>query len=196
MLMREAKWERRTLETEISALLRLDGGGEAAVDTGIGFFDHMLTAWCRFALFDLELKARGDLAVDAHHTVEDCGIVLGHLLADALGEKKGVRRVAGALLPMDEALAQVAVDFSGRGFLAWNVPPLTGTAGAFPCELAEEFFRALAVNAGATLHVALQAGRNRHHILESIFKGAGLAMGEAAALDPRVRGVFSTKGVL
>ncbi|MDR0433795.1 MAG: imidazoleglycerol-phosphate dehydratase HisB [Gracilibacteraceae bacterium] len=194
--MREAKWERRTLETEISARLNLDGSGETAVETGIGFFDHMLAAWGRFALFDLELKARGDLAVDAHHTVEDCGIVLGRLLADALADKKGIQRVAHALLPMDEALARVAVDFSGRGFLAWTVPPLAGAAGAFPCEMAEEFFRALAVNAGATLHIGLEAGQNRHHILESLFKGAGLAMGEAAALNPRVRGVFSTKGVL
>ncbi|MDR1960902.1 MAG: imidazoleglycerol-phosphate dehydratase HisB [Gracilibacteraceae bacterium] len=194
--MREAKWERRTKETEISGALRLDGAGEAKVATGIGFFDHMLEAWCRFALFDLELVARGDLEVDAHHTVEDCGIVLGRMLADALGEKKGVRRVADALLPMDEALAQVAVDFSGRGYLAWTAPDLCGMTGAFPCETAEEFFRALALNAGATLHVRLLAGRNRHHMLESIFKGTGLVMGQAAELNPRVRGVFSTKGTL
>jgi imidazoleglycerol-phosphate dehydratase len=194
--MREAKWERRTQETEIGGRLRLEGSGAAKINTGIGFFDHMLAAWCRFALFDLELTAQGDLSVDAHHTVEDCGIVLGFLLAEALGDKKGIQRVAGALLPMDEALAQVAVDFSGRGFLAWTVPPLTGLAGSFPGELAEEFFRALALNAKVTLHIGLPAGRNLHHILESVFKGAGLAMGQAALLNPRVHGVFSTKGRL
>jgi imidazoleglycerol-phosphate dehydratase len=194
--MREAEWERRTRETEISGRLRLDGSGEATVSTGIGFFDHMLAAWSRFALFDLEITARGDLSVDAHHTVEDCGIVLGRLLAEALGAKKGIRRVAGALLPMDEALAQAAVDFSGRGFLAWTVPPQAGLIGAFPGETAEEFFRALALNAGATLHLGLLAGRNQHHILESVFKSAGLVMGQAAALDPRVRDVLSTKGTL
>ncbi|MDR1604213.1 MAG: imidazoleglycerol-phosphate dehydratase HisB [Gracilibacteraceae bacterium] len=194
--MREAQWERRTRETEISGKLCLDGSGAAKVSTGIGFFDHMLEAWCRFALFDLEITARGDLGVDAHHTVEDCGIVLGRLLTEALGDKKGLRRVAGALLPMDEALTQAAVDFSGRGFLAWNVPPLTAPTGAFPGETAEEFFRALALNAGATLHLSLLAGRNQHHILESLFKGVGLVMGQAAVLDPRVRDVPSTKGTL
>jgi imidazoleglycerol-phosphate dehydratase len=137
--MRESKGERKTLETAITGVLRLDGSGQARVDTGIGFFDHMLTAWCRFGLFDLELTAVGDLRVDAHHTIEDCGIVLGQLLKEALDDKAGLTRVGSSLYPMDEALAQVAVDFSGRGFLRWQVPGLSGDVGAFPAEMAEEF---------------------------------------------------------
>jgi imidazoleglycerol-phosphate dehydratase len=194
--MREAKIERRTLETEITCALRLEGSGRADVASGIGFFDHMLKSWSRFALFDLELKAQGDLEVDAHHTVEDTGIILGEALSAALGDKSGIARVGSALFPMDEALAQVAVDFSGRAHLSWQTPELTGEVGEFPCELAEEFFQALTRSAALTLHVALLAGRNRHHILEAVFKGVGLAMRGAVLVDNRITGVHSTKGTL
>lgn len=194
--MREAYIERKTKETEIRVRLNLDGTGEGQVQTGIGFFDHMLTAFARFAYLDLILESSGDLEVDAHHTIEDCGIVLGQALREAFGDKAGIERIGEALLPMDEALVQVALDISNRPYLVWDVQCPDGMVGEFPVEMAEEFFRALAVQSGLTLHVRLLSGKNRHHILEAAFKGVGRALGLALRLNTRYSGILSTKGVL
>lgn len=194
--MREARIERRTKETDITLRVCLDGSGKTTIDTGIGFFDHMLDALCRFGLLDLELKCAGDLRVDAHHTVEDCGICLGRALREALGDRAGIRRVGSAWLPMDEALAFAALDISGRPYLAFEASFMAPMCGAMDTQLAEEFFRALAVNAGLTLHLRVPAGRNDHHKMEALFKAFGLALRDAAAADPRVAGVLSTKGSL
>lgn len=193
---REACIERKTKETEIRVCLNLDGTGEAQVDTGIGFFDHMLTALARFAYLDLSLHARGDLEVDVHHTIEDCGIVLGQALREACADKTGIERVGEALLPMDEALVQVALDFSNRAYLVWAVDCPDGRVGEFPIEMAEEFFRALAVQGGLTLHIRQLSGKNRHHIMEAVFKGVGRALGLALRQNTRYKGILSTKGVL
>lgn len=194
--MREATLVRNTRETQIRVKINLDGSGEAQVKTGIGFFDHMLISFARFGYFDLEVEAVGDLQVDPHHTIEDCGIVLGQALQKALGEREGIERVGDTLLPMDEALVQVALDLSNRPYLVWNVEAADGMIGDFPVEMAEEFFRALAVNAGITLHLHLITGKNRHHIMEAVFKGVGRALGLAVRVNPRFKGVLSTKGVL
>ncbi|HYZ31376.1 MAG TPA: imidazoleglycerol-phosphate dehydratase HisB [Crenalkalicoccus sp.] len=194
---RRAELSRTTAETTIRASLALDGAGAAEVATGIGFLDHMLTALARHALFDLSLAAKGDLHVDFHHTTEDCGIVLGQCLRAALGDRRGVRRYGHALIPMDEALAECAVDLSGRPFLAWSVPFARPKIGAMDTELFEEFFRALAFNAGITLHVALKAGTNAHHVAEACFKALARALRMACEADPRApEAVPSTKGVL
>ena len=181
--MRTATITRTTKETDISLRLSLDGSGQTSIATGVGFFDHMLDALSRFALLDLTLTCRGDIQVDAHHTVEDVGICLGRAIREALGDRAGIRRVGSAYLPMDEALA----------FDAEFTAPMVG---AFDTQLAEEFFRAVAVNAGLTVHVKVLAGRNDHHKLEALFKAFGLALRDAAAADPRVTGVLSTKGAL
>lgn len=194
--MREALIERKTKETEIRLRLYLDGTGESRIETGIGFFDHMLTAFARFAYLDLILEASGDLEVDAHHTIEDCGIVIGQALKEACGDKRGIERLGEALLPMDEALVQVALDLSNRAFLVWEVNCPEGMVGDFPVEMAEEFFRALAVQSGLTLHVRQLSGKNRHHILEAVFKGVGRALGMALCENKRFNGILSTKGVL
>ncbi|AFM39977.1 imidazoleglycerol-phosphate dehydratase [Desulfosporosinus acidiphilus SJ4] len=194
--MREAFIERKTKETEIRVRLNLDGAGDAQAETGIGFFNHMLTAFARFAYFDLELKASGDLEVDAHHTIEDCGIVLGQALKEACGNKAGIERIGETLLPMDEALVQVALDFSNRPYLVWDIKPSEGMVGQFPFEMAEEFFRAFAVHSGLTLHIRQISGKNLHHILEAVFKGVGRALGLALRENPRFSGILSTKGVL
>ena len=194
---RRSEISRRTAETDISARLSLDGSGAARIATGIGFLDHMLHALARHALLDLELTAAGDLHIDFHHTVEDCGIVLGQALRQALGEKRGIRRYGHALLPMDEALAEAAVDISGRPFLAWSVPFARDKVGEMDTELFEEFFRALAFNAGITLHMTLKAGTNQHHIAEACFKACARALRMAIEPDPRQPGeIPSTKGVL
>ncbi len=194
--MRRAKVVRQTKETDIVLNVNLDGTGEARVETGIGFFDHMLTALSRFSYVDLEVTAKGDLVVDPHHTIEDCGIVLGQALREALGAKQGIERFGNALLPMDEALVQVALDISDRPYLVWAVDLPPGNVGLFPTEMGEEFFRAFAVQAGLTLHVRLLSGKNSHHILEAVFKAVGRALGEAVRENPRYSGVLSTKGVL
>ena len=194
---RRAEVARETAETAIRAALDLDGTGKAEVATGIGFLDHMLTALARHGLFDLALHAKGDLHIDFHHTTEDTGIVLGQALRQALGDKRGIRRYGHALLPMDEALAEAAVDISGRPFLAWSVPFGPPKIGEMDTELFEEFFRAFAFNAGITLHVALKAGTNAHHVAEACFKAVARALRAAAEPDPRAPGaVPSTKGML
>ena len=194
--MRSAEIARETRETSISLELELDGEGDANISTGIGFFDHMLDAMCRFGLIDLELKCNGDLDVDAHHTVEDCGICLGQAIARALGDKAGIMRVGSCMFPMDEALAVCALDISGRGLLVFSADFPQQSCGLFDCQLAEEFFRAVAVNAGITLHIRCEYGHNSHHMLEAMFKSFGRALMQATEVSPRVRGVPSTKGVL
>jgi imidazoleglycerol-phosphate dehydratase len=188
---------RKTLETDITLTLSLDGSGRADVATGIGFLDHMLTALTRHALFDLTLRAAGDLHIDFHHTTEDVGIVLGQAVARALADKRGITRFGHALVPMDEALAEVAIDISGRPFLAWDVTFAQPKIGAMDTELFEEFFRALAFNALLTLHVTSRSGHNAHHVAEACFKATARALRAAVALDPRVGdAVPSTKGAL
>ena len=194
--MREATVTRKTRETDIALTLNLDGSGKTQLGTGIGFFDHMLDALCRFALADLTLTCAGDLEVDAHHSVEDCGICLGQAIRQALGDRAGIRRVGSAYLPMDEALAFCAMDISGRPYLSWQAEFTAPMCGTFDTQLAEEFFRAVAVHAGLTLHMKLLEGRNDHHRLEALFKAFGLALRDAASADPRVTGVLSTKGSL
>ena len=196
-MSRIASITRKTSETAINVTLDLDGTGVSEIDTGIGFLDHMLTAFARHGLFDLNIRADGDLHIDYHHTTEDVGIVLGAAFARALGDKRGIRRFGHALVPMDEALAEVAVDLSGRPFIAWDVAFAQPKIGDMDTELFEEFFRALAFNAMVTLHVTRKTGRNAHHIAEACFKAAARAMRAATELDPRVGDAIpSTKGAL
>ncbi|MDR3566130.1 MAG: imidazoleglycerol-phosphate dehydratase HisB [Negativicutes bacterium] len=196
MSERKSQVERNTTETKIQLALNIDGQGQAKISTGIGFFDHMLNLWTKHGLFDLTVKAQGDLEVDGHHTVEDTGIVLGQALVKALGDKSGIRRYGTAFVPMDEALAMVVVDISGRPFLQYDVDAPATQIGGYASELTEEFLRALAVNAGLTIHVRLLSGKNAHHITEAIFKALGRALAEASRKDERISGVMSTKGVL
>ena len=196
-MTRSAILSRTTTETEIQLALELDGSGRAEVATGVGFLDHMLTALARHALFDLDVQASGDLHVDDHHTVEDVGIVLGQAFAQAIGDKRGIRRYGVAIVPMDEALVEAAVDISGRPLLAWSVAFAAPAIGAMDTELFEEFFRAFAHNAMITLHVTQKAGRNAHHVAEGCFKALARALRMAAEPDPRAAGVIpSTKGAL
>ncbi len=196
-MSRIARLTRTTSETDISLSLDLDGSGKADVTTGIGFLDHMLTALARHALFDLVVRATGDLHIDFHHTAEDVGIVLGKALAEALGDKRGIRRFGSALVPMDEALVEAAIDISGRPFLAWSVNFARDKVGAMDSELFEEFFRAFAMNALVTLHVTQKAGSNAHHIAEACFKALARALRMAVEADPRVGDAIpSTKGAL
>lgn len=194
--MRTSAISRQTKETAISLLLNLDGAGKTELSTGVGFFDHMLDALSRFALLDLTVQCQGDLHVDAHHTVEDVGICLGKALKEALGDRAGIRRAASAYMPMDEALAFCALDISGRPYLAYSAEYAAPMVGTMDTQLAEEFFRAVAVNAGLTLHLKVIEGRNDHHKMEALFKAFGLALRDAASLDPRITGVLSTKGAL
>jgi imidazoleglycerol-phosphate dehydratase len=196
-LPRHAEITRETAETAIRVALTLDGTGQAEIATGIGFLDHMLTALARHSLIDMTVAAKGDLHIDFHHTAEDVGIVIGQALKKALGDKRGIRRYGAALLPMDEALAECAIDISGRPFLAWSVPFARDKVGEMDTELFEEFFRALAFNAGITLHMTLKAGTNAHHVAEACFKAAARALRAATEPDPRAGGAIpSTKGVL
>ncbi len=195
--MRSAQITRTTSETEIRLTLDLDGSGKAEIDTGIGFLDHMLTALARHALFDLSVQAKGDLHIDFHHTTEDVGIVLGQAFARAIGDKRGIRRYGQALVPMDEALIEAAIDISGRPFLAWTVAFGAPKIGEIDTELFEEFFRAFAMNALLTLHVTQRAGRNAHHVAEGCFKALARALRMAVEPDPRaLDAVPSTKGSL
>ena len=193
---RRGSVERTTSETSVRATLDLEGG-PVDVSTGVPFFDHMLDQLGRHARIGMTLEARGDLEVDAHHTVEDCGIVLGEALLEALGDKAGIRRYGDALVPMEEALAQVALDVSGRARLAYGVSIPADTIGSYTTDLTEEFLQALVRSAGLTLHVRLLAGDNAHHCVEAIFKGLARALGSAIEIDPRSHGdVPSTKGTL
>jgi imidazoleglycerol-phosphate dehydratase len=194
--MRQARVQRQTKETEIELTLDLDGQGEHEVDTSVPFLDHMLTHVAVHGLFDLTVKAQGDTDVDDHHTVEDVGIALGQALNEALGDKAGLTRYGSQIVPMDEALALVAVDISGRGLLVFEVELPQAKVGHFDTELVEEFLRALAYNAGLTLHVRMLNGRNTHHVIEAIFKGLGRALRQAVGVDARRTGVPSTKGIL
>ena len=182
MQKREARVARKTNETDIEAAICLDGCGTAQVDTGVPFFDHMLSAFARHGLLDLEVRAQGDLEVDAHHTVEDTGIVIGACIREALGDKAGVARFSQCLVPMDEALVLVCVDLSGRGELFWDVPIPVPSIGTFDSQLAHEFFAGLARDAGATLHMRELAGENGHHIVEAAFKAVARALRQAVAV--------------
>jgi imidazoleglycerol-phosphate dehydratase len=194
---RQVTIERTTSETAINLTLDLDGAGRAEIASGIGFLDHMLTAFARHGLFDLTLVAKGDLHIDFHHTTEDIGIVLGQAFARALGDKRGIRRFGQALVPMDEALAEAAVDLSGRPFLAWSVGFARDKIGEMDTELFEEFFRAFAMNALLTLHITQKAGQNAHHLAEACFKSVARALRMAVEVDPRAAGqIPSTKGSL
>jgi len=195
-MSRTASLERITGETAIKVSLNLDGSGQSQIATGIGFFDHMLILFSKHGLFDLTVTANGDIYVDGHHTVEDTGIVLGQALAQALGDKAGIKRYGTAFVPMDEALAMVSLDISGRPFLVFDAALPSEQVGQFDSELTEEFLRALSVHAGLTLHVRLLSGKNTHHIIEAIFKALGRALDEATRQDDRIKGVMSTKGML
>jgi len=196
MRSREAEVKRKTKETQIELSLSLDGQGKSKVSTGVGFLDHMLDLLSKHALFDLTVKAAGDTHVDDHHTVEDVGICLGQALKQALGDKKGITRFADASVPMQEALANIALDISGRPALVFNVAFPREKVGSFDVDLAQEFLEALTTNAGLNLHVNVPYGKNAHHVVEAIFKGLAKALDRAVRLDERSRDVPSTKGVL
>ncbi|MDL1958507.1 MAG: imidazoleglycerol-phosphate dehydratase HisB [Deltaproteobacteria bacterium] len=193
---RNAKISRTTKETDINLNLTIDGQGKASINTGIGFLDHMLTLWAVHGFFDLDIRATGDLEVDAHHTVEDIGICLGKALAQAIGDLSGIRRFGNASIPMEETLACVNLDICNRPFLVYKVGFLTSKIGNFDTELVEEFLRAMAVNSGMTLHVHVPYGKNGHHIAEAAFKALGKAIDQATQFDPRLKGPLSSKGTL
>jgi imidazoleglycerol-phosphate dehydratase len=193
---RSAEINRQTKETRVKLSLNLDGTGKSSVETGVGFLNHMLDLLARHSLIDLNVSAQGDLEVDSHHTVEDVGIVLGQALEKALGDKRGIHRYGWANIPMDESLAQVAIDLSGRAAFVYNVTFKPGHIGAFPTELIEEFFKAFANSAKLNLHITVPYGTNNHHISEAIFKAIARALRQAVTLDPRNNDVPSTKGSL
>ena len=193
---RTAEIERKTKETAIRVSFDLDGKGAAEVATGIPFFDHMLTLLAVHGFFDLSVKARGDLEVDFHHTVEDVGLVFGDTLDRALGNRKGIRRYGHAVTPMDDALAMVTIDLSNRPFLVFNVPSFGYTESRFNLFVAKEFFRAFSNRGGLNLHINVAYGENEHHTMESIFKALGNALDQASAPDPRIINVHSSKGAL
>ena len=192
--MRNGEVTRETRETRVVLRLELDGKGMSEISTGVGFLDHMLELFARHGLFDLEVSAKGDLEVDAHHTVEDIGICLGLAVRDALGFGEGIKRYGWTLLPMDEALATVALDLGGRPYLSISLPTLEGEMGGFAMELLPEFFQAFCNNSGANLHIRIDSGRNRHHMAEALFKAFARALDQAVTVDPRVEGIPSTKG--
>lgn len=193
---RESKIERKTKETSVEVRLQLDGSGTSQISTGIHFLDHMLEQLARHGWFDLEVKARGDLEVDFHHTVEDVGICLGRAIKKALGDGAGIRRFAHAQVPMDESLVGVSLDLSGRPYLAFSLPKGIEGSVSFPVGLLEEFFRALSIHGGMTLHINGLRGKDPHHLMEATFKAFGRALAEAVSLEPRSRGVPSTKGIV
>jgi len=193
---RVAEISRQTKETKIQLALNLDGTGAASIKTGVGFFDHMLDLLSRHSLIDLTVEAQGDLHIDAHHTVEDVGIVLGQAIEKSLGDKRGIYRYGWAIVPMDECLAQVAIDLSGRPAFVFNVKFRGDSIGDFPVELVEEFFKSVATNAKLNLHITVPYGGNNHHIAEAIFKATAKALRQAVSIDPRNPQVPSTKGTL
>ena len=194
--MRCAEVSRRTGETDINISLDLDGQGTSNLDTGMGFFEHMLNLFTTHGLFNLKVECSGDLFVDGHHSVEDIGIALGQAFTKAMGDKVGIKRYGTAFVPMDEALIMVSLDLSGRAFLNYEVLVKAQMIGDYDTELTEEFLRAFAFNAGITLHVKMMAGSNSHHIVEGVFKALARALREALTIDERIQGVMSTKGML
>ena len=194
--MRQAQIRRQTTETDVRVALVLDGSGKASIATGVGFLDHMLTLLARHSLMDLKVAAKGDLAVDAHHTVEDVGLGFGQALAAALGDKRGIARYGSSTVPMDEALVLAAVDLGGRPALAFGLDLRRRRVGDFDTELVQDFFQAVANAAKINVHLVQMAGRNTHHLIEAAFKAFARALGQAVAPDPRVKGVPSSKGKL
>lgn len=195
-MSRQSQIERNTTETKIKLKFDLDGKGRYEISSGVRFFDHMLELLTKHGRFDLSIECKGDVEVDAHHSVEDIGICLGFAIRDALGSKTGIIRYATAFTPMDESLSRVSLDISNRSFLVFDAEFTTPMVGDFPTELVEEFFRAVAFNAGITLHMKMETGKNNHHMIESLFKGFGRALREATRIDPTIDGVMSTKGQL
>jgi imidazoleglycerol-phosphate dehydratase len=193
-MSREAQVERQTKETDVTVTLRVDGSGDSSAATGLPFFDHMLEQLGKHARFDLDVTAKGDLEIDGHHTVEDTGIAVGQALAEALGDKAGIRRFASANVPLDESLVEVALDISGRPFVVWDVDVPAEMIGTYDTGLTEDFVQAFATNAGLTLHVRLISGRSPHHVLEAAFKGMAVALRDACAIDGSA--IPSTKGTL
>ncbi len=195
--MREAEISRKTAETDVRIVLKLDGRGKSSIDTGIGFMDHMLELFASHGRFDLQVVCRGDTRVDDHHSTEDIGIALGQAFAEALGNKAGIRRYGQRILPMDESLILCAVDFSGRDYLGWDMRIPTEKVGTFDTELVQEFFLGFVRNARCTLHIRQIAGGNSHHIIEGVFKAAGRCLREAVSIDPELQDeIPSTKGIL
>lgn len=193
---RIAEVTRKTSETEIYIKINLDGTGENLIDTGIGFFDHMLRSFAKHGFFDLEVKVKGDLFVDCHHTIEDTGIVLGEAIKKALQDKKGIKRYGSMMLPMDETLVLCAIDLSGRPYLVFNGDFTTDRVGYFDTEMVKEFFYAVSYSCGMNLHIKQLDGTNNHHIIEAMFKAFAKALDEATMVDPRIKDVLSTKGTL
>lgn len=194
--MREATKQRKTFETEVNITVNLDNPERVEINTGVGFFDHMLTLFARHGRFGLIVKANGDLEVDSHHTVEDVGIVIGQLIKEALGDKQQINRYGTAYVPMDDALGFVSLDISGRPYLVYDVDDLTQKVGTFDTELVREFLQSFSTHAGITLHARVLYGINTHHKIEAIFKALGRALGEAITINPAIKGVNSTKGVI
>lgn len=188
--------ERNTKETKIQIQLELDGSGDTELNTGIGFFDHMLYGFSKHGFFDLDVDVTGDLAVDCHHTIEDTGIVLGNAIKKALGDKKGVKRFGSCILPMDETLVLCAIDLSGRPYLSFEGEFTTEKVGYMDTEMVKEFFYAISYSAGMNLHIKILSGSNNHHKIEAVFKAFGRALDEAVSLEPRLNGILSTKGSL
>lgn len=195
-MSRVTEIERKTKETEVKLELNLDGNGTSEIETGIGFFDHMLDSFARHGFFDLKLAVSGDLYVDAHHTVEDTGIVLGQAIKTALGDKKGIKRYGSFVLPMDDALVLCSLDLSGRPYMVYDVSLTTDKVGYMDTELVKEFFYAISYSAGMNLHIKMLHGTNNHHIIEAVFKAFAKALDEASGFDPRIQGVLSTKGLV
>lgn len=195
-MSREANVTRQTKETDIKMRLELDGQGESNIETGIGFFDHMLEGFTKHGFFDMDLSVKGDLIVDCHHTIEDTGIVLGTAVKEALGSKDGIRRFGSCILPMDETLVLCAIDLSGRPYLVFDAEFSTDRVGYMDTEMVKEFFYAISYNAGMNLHIKVLSGSNNHHIIEGMFKAFARALDDAVGLDPRVHGLLSTKGSL
>lgn len=195
-MAREATIKRKTKETDIELTLNIDGKGNSEIDTGIGFFDHMLTSFARHGLFDLKCKVKGDLYVDSHHTIEDTGIVLGEAIKKAIGDKKSIKRYGTAILPMDEALLMSSLDLSGRPYLVYDVDLTVDKLGYFDTEMVKEFFYAISYASGMNLHIKMMAGSNNHHIIEGVFKSFAKALDEATIVDNRITGILSTKGSL
>ena len=193
---RQASIHRKTSETDIDLFIRIDGSGDAQIDTGIGFFDHMLKSFAKNGMFDLKLNVTGDLIVDCHHTVEDVGIVLGEAIKKALGDKKSIRRYGDIILPMDEALILCAIDLSGRPYLVFDATFSSDMVGYFDTQMVKEFFYAISYSAGMNLHIREMSGENDHHIIEGMFKAFAKALDEACSKDARIKSVLSTKGSL